>query len=136
VERDPATVFVEDIGDLREKTVPYDMVNPHPLDGCNCPFDVGQRLYWDMDLSDPDLPPLLVIFKELAEIQSAIYVLKDGEWVKEEDAKPTVASVVVDQNSIFPQHEALYGRDLLARPIDVMISALTPSDRWPVIEVD
>jgi hypothetical protein len=97
---------------------------------------IGQRLYWNMDYADPDAPPLRVVFKELVEIQSAIFSLHDNEWVKESEAKPTVVSVLVDPTGIYPQHEKIYGRALLERPLDVQIESLTCEENWPVIEVD
>lgn len=127
--------FVEIEGEARLIQAPPDLSAPHPIDKCNSPFWRGQGLYWDLDWSHPDTPPLRVIFQELTEIESPVYVYDNGNWVKETDAKASVASVLVDQDMVLPEHVEIYGEKLLSGPIEVLVSHLLPEERWPVIEI-
>jgi hypothetical protein len=115
--------------------LPVEMTTPHTRDECNSPYVVGQTLYWDMDLVDPDLPPIRVVFKEVVEFESAVFVLHQSEWVKERDARASVVSVLVDMKAVYPQHEKIYGREILEKPIDVKVESLHPVETWPMIEV-
>lgn len=131
----PAEPQWAELDEGRLVKLPPDMTSPHPPGMCNSPFVIGQKLYWNLDLADPDLPPLRVVFKELVEIKSAVFTLLNGDWMKESDARPSMCSIVVDMAAVFPEHVEIFGEDLLKRPIDVLIENLTPEEHWPLLEV-
>lgn len=116
--------------------LPAELASPHPAGQCNSPFIVDQPLYWNMDLAVPDLPPLRVFFKEIVEFESAVFTFQGNDWVKESEAKPSVVSVLVDMRAVYPEHEEIYGRELLENPIEVRVDSLTSVETWPVLEVD
>jgi hypothetical protein len=115
--------------------LPDEMTAPHPTQGCNSPFIVDQPRYWDLDLVDPNLPPLRVFFKEIAEFESAVFVLKENDWVKERDARASAVWVLADPRAIYPEHEEIYGKEILAERMLVRIESLTSVDLWPILEV-
>lgn len=108
----------------------------HPVGHCVSPFAIGDKLFWNLDLADPDMPPLKVVFKELVEIQFAQFSLHNNEWVQDGGPRPMIASVTVDPTGVFPHHDRLLGRELLERELEVPIGNLVPEHLWPVIEVD
>ena len=107
---------------------------PHPVGICCSPFSIGDRLYWNCDGADDDMPPMSVFFKELVQIQSATFRLVDGSWVKEAEASPIIATVVPDKARVYPCHVELFG-EVLDRELEVSITSLTPQDSWPRLEI-
>lgn len=108
-------------------------VETHSLGQCVSPFMIEDRLFWAIDM---DLPPVRVIFQELAEVQSAEFSLCDGQWEKTSDARATIATVLIDPTSVRPEHIRLVGENVLDGELDILISDLTRESVWPVIEVD
>ena len=109
--------------------------SPHPIGVCCSPFEIGEKLYWNMDMPDEDMaPPIMVVFKELVEIQSAHFALQNNKWIKEGEPTATIARVGVVRKFVFPRHKRLFG-DLLNHDLEVAIKSLTPVDLWPVIEL-
>ena len=107
---------------------------PHPVGVCCSPFSIGDRLYWDCDGADDNMPPLSVYFKELVQIQSATFRLVDGTWVQEAEGCPLIASVVPDKKRVYPCHVDLFG-DVLERELEVSITSLTAEHLWPRLEI-
>ena len=114
--------------------LPPEAVQHHPIGVCPCPFEIGQKLYWDMDGADPDLPPLLVMFKKMAEIECAHYEFLDGDWVRRTEPKPRLAVVRAVASGTFECHKELFG-EALERELTVTFNSLTPEDHWPIYEV-
>lgn len=107
---------------------------PHPVGVCCSPFGIGEKLYWDMEGADPDLPPVQVVFKELLSIEGAEFRLTDGKWEQEGSPQAVSASVVVMGKSIFPCHQKLLD-GMAGKEVEATVKSLTPVARWPVLEV-
>lgn len=119
---------------LPKPTEAPQMLQPHPVGVCCSPFKIGDKLFWDLDSADLDMPPLRVVFKELVEIESAHFKLMDNKWIKETEPRASVAKIMVDKNAVYPCHESHLG-ELLDRDLEVKISSLTPVEKWPVLEI-
>lgn len=120
--------------DLPCPPLPPEFVINHP-EVCPSPFEVGEKLYWDLDGEDPHGPPLLVRFKKLEEIASGDFTLKEGKWVRISEPSAYLAVVRAEPEGIQPSHEETYG-EVLMQDMIVMISGLTAASRWPALEIE
>jgi hypothetical protein len=107
---------------------------PHPVGVCCSPFEIGQKLFWNLDLVDPDMPPVVAVFKELVTIKGADFKFVDEKWVQEGSPRATIAAIRIDKKSVHPCHEMLLD-EVMERDLEVPVENLTAYERWPVLEV-
>lgn len=107
---------------------------PHPVGVCCSPYEIGQKLYWNLDLADPDMPPVQVLFKELVSIEGANFNLVEGKWVQDGRPRAAICAVKIDKKTVHPCHAPILD-EVVERDLEVPVENLTAIERWPVLEI-
>ena len=93
---------------------------------------MGDRVYWNVGYTCPDLPPVRGTFERLHSFEGPEFTLIDNKWVKMRE--PVGKAIFkIDSNSVHPKLFEKFPDLSTKDELVVFLEDLVAVDKWPLL---